>query len=298
MFEIKHLRTLASLEKTGSLRKTADQLFLSQSALSHQIKELEHKLSSLLFIRNSTPIQFTEQGNVLLNLAKNILPEIDKVHLHLKGDNVGNIRLSIAIACHACFQWLVPVTENFKNEQKNLQIEFIDQVFSDENEQTIDILFTDKKGNDTNYIYQAIGHFELLAVLPNHHILSTKNYLSPADFNQEVLLTYPINRQNLDIFTLFLNKNNCQPKALKQISNSHVMLQMVAANMGIATLPDWLINSLSKQSLVTVKKLGQKGVFKTLYARYRRDNILSAIIEELLPFAINGFTQVSTQAKV
>jgi LysR family transcriptional regulator for metE and metH len=66
MFEIKHLKTLKTLAETGNIRKTAEVLFTSQSALSHQIKDLEKRLSTSLFIRNTSPVEFTEQGNILL----------------------------------------------------------------------------------------------------------------------------------------------------------------------------------------------------------------------------------------
>ena len=80
------------------------------------------------------------------------------------------------------------------------------------------------------------------------------------------------------------------------------MLQMVAANMGVATLPDWLVSSLTQQSLVTSKRLGEHGIHKTLYARYHKSNNqpslkeLSRInsIETLLPHTIQAFSALYT----
>ena len=83
MFELKHLKTLVTLESTGNIKKTAESLFTSQSALSHQLKELEHRLNTSLFIRNSNPIIFSEQGKLLLGLAKSILPLVDKTYTEL-----------------------------------------------------------------------------------------------------------------------------------------------------------------------------------------------------------------------
>ena len=51
MIDIKHLKTIATLKETGSLVNTARELFLTQSALSHQIKDLENKLDCQLFER-------------------------------------------------------------------------------------------------------------------------------------------------------------------------------------------------------------------------------------------------------
>ncbi|TWX67473.1 LysR family transcriptional regulator [Colwellia sp. C1TZA3] len=326
MFEIKHLKTLATLADTGNIRKTADLLFSSQSALSHQIKELEKRLNARLFIRNTSPVQFTETGQVLLELAHEILPNIARANAALTQPKENITTLKLAIACHACFQWLLPVIAKFSAQslaaQENHQgtkkastekasIEFVDDNFSgfasqppstqqQTSHQQIDILFTDEKVVADGYIYQEIGQFEVVAVLSKQQAKALNNncYITAADFRSFTLLTYPLSSDKLDIFTLFLVPAKISPSKVKQVSNSHVMLQMVAANMGVATLPDWLVSSLTQQSLVTRKSLGKQGIYKTLYARYYKligpttaaEARRLQIIETLLPEAIQAFS--------
>ena len=74
MIGIKHLKTIATLKETGSLVNTARELFLTQSALSHQIKDLENKLDCQLFERKTHPVRFAPQGLLLLELAHEIMP--------------------------------------------------------------------------------------------------------------------------------------------------------------------------------------------------------------------------------
>jgi len=302
MFEIKHLKTLATLATTGNIRKTADALFVSQSALSHQLKELEQRLNSPLFIRNTSPIQFTTKGEVLLKLADDILPKINNTLSELKTKNSTVTQLNLAIACHACFQWLLPFTELFSHQFPELKIEFIEQIFPTQldNKATtsVDILFTDEKIENDDFTYHALGTFEVVAVLAKESEAKQNNrtnkpFLNTADFCGQVLLTYPVKPEHLDVFKLFLNKEHNKekhkPRAIKQVANSHMILQMVAANMGIATLPDWLVNSLTKQSLVQTKRIGKNGIFKTLYARYNAQNKHFDIIEQLIPQTITAF---------
>jgi LysR family transcriptional regulator for metE and metH len=292
MFELKHLKTIATLAKTGSVRKTAEVLFLSQSALSHQLKELESRLSCLLFIRNSQPIEFTPQGSLLLTLAKKVLPEIDRAEEKLKNKHLDTKHLKVAIACHACFQWLLPITESLKQKFPHLHIEFIDGVFSLPCSQQTELLFTDEKHHDDKFTYVEIGHFEIVAVMPIRHQWSHKKFINCQDFADEVLLTYPVEKHQLDIFTLFLNNEAIIPKKIKQVNNSHVMLQMIAAEMGVAALPNWLIKSMSIQSLVHAKPLGKSGIFKTLYARYEQTNSNNDIIEQLISEAATAFADL------
>ncbi|MCW8832682.1 MAG: LysR substrate-binding domain-containing protein [Colwellia sp.] len=301
MFEIKHLKTLATLAETGNIRKAAEQLFVTQSALSHQLKDLEQRLNTSLFIRNTSPVKFTTSGEVLLALADNILPKVNDAISELTGRNKVNSQLNLAIDCHACFQWLLPLTEQFSQLNPDLNIEFIEQDFARHNtpnpERSIDILFTDEKVENDGFNYHALGRFEVVAVVAKHKF-EDKLFLDAGDFSEQVLLTYPVKTQQLDIFKLFLNKqvsNNAtvqKPKLIKQVANSHMILQMVAANMGITTLPDWLVNSLTKQSLVKTKRIGESGIYKTLYARYQSQHPLISIIEQLIPQTVAAFNNL------
>ncbi|WP_019027102.1 LysR family transcriptional regulator [Colwellia piezophila] len=317
MFEIKHLRTLTTLADTGNIRKAAEQLFSSQSALSHQIKDLEQRLNTPLFIRNTSPVEFTEAGKVLLNLGEEILPKIKQANNALKSPLLATATLKIAIDCHACFQWLLPVTSHFSQQNNSVDLEFIDENFAINkqnkfSENKVDILFTDEKLTGNNVIYQEIGQFEVIAVLAkqhrsNQHLTHGKiskhlgnfspeqevtPYLLPEHFSQFTLLTYPLLPEQLDIFNLFLTPAKCKPKKVKQVTNSHVMLQMVSANMGVATLPDWLVTSVTQRSLFHCMRLGEKGIHKKLYARYDKNSQQLAMIEKLLPEAIKEFANL------
>lgn len=298
MFEIKHLKTLSTLATAGNIRKAADELFTSQSALSHQIKDLEQRLGASLFIRNTAPIEFTVQGRILLTLAETILPKIHTALSDLTGEQNNEEKLNLAIACHACFQWLLPVTEQFSHQHPTLKIEFMEQFFPQQLDnqaaEKIDVLFTDEKIDNDNYMYQTLGKFEVVGVLAKQNNLTKKSFLSAADFSQQVLLTYPVKTEQLDLFRLFLNKtaNKHQPKTIKQVESSYMILQMVAANMGIATLPDWLVNSVTKQSLVQTKRIGERGIFKTLYLRYEAQNKHVDIIKQLIPQTVAAFSNL------
>jgi len=313
MFEIKHLKTLTTLAQTGNIRKAAEQLFSSQSALSHQIKDLEQRLNTPLFIRNTSPVEFTEAGRILLKLGEDFLPKIKAANLALKSPSLTVSSLKIAIACHACFQWLLPVTSHFSQQNSQIELEFIDESFdvyksNKHSEEQVDILFTDEKLSEENIIYQEIGQFEVMAVISNQQWLNQLNlnkttqsserkdedilYLLPEHFSQFTLLTYPLPTDQLDIFKLFLTPAKCKPSKIKQVTNSHVMLQMVSANMGVATLPDWLVTSATKQSLFHCMRLGENGIHKKLYARYDKNSRQLAMIEKLLPEAIKEFANL------
>ena len=74
--ELRHLRTLIALKTTGSVSQAAQLVYLTQSALSHQLKALEDQYGLPLFERKSNPLRFTAAGERLIQLAHDILPKV------------------------------------------------------------------------------------------------------------------------------------------------------------------------------------------------------------------------------
>ena len=122
MIEIKHLKTLQALRNSGSLAGAAAALHQTQSALSHQFSDLEQRLGFRLFVRKSQPLRFTPQGEILLQLANQVLPQIARA---LQDCNEPQqTRLRLAIECHSCIQWLTPALENFRARWPHVEVDF------------------------------------------------------------------------------------------------------------------------------------------------------------------------------
>ena len=130
MLELRHLRTLTTLREAESLVEAAERLHLTQSALSHQIKDLEERLGMSLFVRKSKPVRFTSAGLRLLRLADTLLPQVRQAERdiqRLAGGQAG--RLHMAIECHSCFQWLMPTIDQFRNAWPEVEVDFASGFF-------------------------------------------------------------------------------------------------------------------------------------------------------------------------
>lgn len=124
MLEIRHLKTLHALREADSLVEAAERLHLTQSALSHQFKELEERLGMALFVRKTKPIRFTSAGLRLLQLADATLPLLrgaERDIARLAGGTAG--RLHMAIECHSCFQWLMPTIDQFRDAWPEVELD-------------------------------------------------------------------------------------------------------------------------------------------------------------------------------
>lgn len=124
LLELRHLNTLLAIDEAGSLVEAAERLHVTQSALSHQLKDLEHRLAVSLIVRRTRPIRFTPAGARLLALARDILPRVKRTETELRRLAAGRSgRLHIAIECHSCFQWLMPALDRFREAWPEVELD-------------------------------------------------------------------------------------------------------------------------------------------------------------------------------
>lgn len=276
MLEIKHLKTLMSLRDTGSLTATATALHLTQSALSHQIKDLESRIGSQLFLRKTRPVKFTSEGDILLNLADDILPKLAKAEnelASLKEDVNG--RLHMAIECHSCFQWLMPALREYQITWPSVTLDFssgfgfepLPALLAGE----LDLVITSDILPRSEVHYEPLFDFEMRLITSSNHPLAEKDHIEPADLADQTMLSYPVQKQRLDVVKHFLQPAGIEPVKWKQADNTLMLVQMVSAGLGVAALPNWAISEFSRQGLIVSKPLG-KGLWRRLFAAIRHSD--------------------------
>ena len=269
MIEIKHLRTLQALRNCGSLAAAAAALHQTQSALSHQFSDLEQRLGFRLFVRKSQPLRFTPQGEVLLQLAEQVLPQISRALQACNEPHQTTLR--IAIECHSCIQWLTPALENFHKTWPQVDLDFKSGVTFDPQpalqQSELDIVLTSDILPRSGLHYSPMFDYEVRLVMATDHPLANKTRIEPEDLTSETLLIYPVQRQRLDIWRHFLQPAGVSP-SLKSVDNTLLLIQMVSARMGIAALPHWVVENVERQGLVVTKTLGE-GLWSRLYAAVR-----------------------------
>lgn len=273
MIELKHLKTLISLRDTGSLTTTATSLHLTQSALSHQIKDLEARIGGQLFLRKTRPVRFTAEGEILLRLADDILPKMSRAEnelASLKEDVNG--RLHMAIECHSCFQWLMPALREYQVSWPNVALDFssgfgfepLPALLAGE----LDLVITSDILPRSEVHYEPLFDFEMRLITATNHPLADKAGIEPQDLADQTMLTYPVQKQRLDVVKHFLQPAGVEPARWKQADNTLMLVQMVSAGLGVAALPNWAISEFSRQGLITSKPLG-KGLWRRLFAATR-----------------------------
>ena len=290
MIEIRHLKTLIALRETGSLVEAAERLFLTQSALSHQLKELESRVECELFIRKSRPLRFTEAGKRLLLLAEDVLARVSDAERDVKKLVHGEAgRLYMAIECHSCFQWLMPAMDAFRVQWPDVALD-LSAAFSFAPlpalvRGDLDLVVTSDPQQLEAVAYLPLFRYEMVLAVSAQNPLAAVRHVAPEQLADQTLITYPVDRQRLDVFTAFLDPADVEPAAIRRAELTPIIAQLVASNRGVAALPNWALSEYLHQSWLRVCHLGPQGVWRTLYAAVRTEDSETTYIDEFLTIA-------------
>ena len=288
--EFRHLRTIQAIHEAGGLARAADQLHITQSALSHQIKGLEDQAGVELFVRRSKPLKLSPAGMRLLKLAQQVLPQVQALQDEFSGLREGSTgRMHIAIECHACFEWLFPVLEQFRKAWGEVDVDIRPGLAFDALpallKEEVDLVVSSDPEDLAGVTFVELFDYAPVFVASSTHPLAQKPYVDAGDFRGQTLITYPVERSRLDIFSQLLIPAKVEPAAIRQVELTAVILLLVASNRGVAVLPDWVVREVKYSSDYVTRPLTKDGITRRLYAAVRTDDLDKPFMQHLLKLA-------------
>ena len=288
--EFRHLRTIKAIHDTGGLARAADQLNITQSALSHQIKGIEDQAGVELFVRRSKPLRLSAAGMKMLAAAESILPQVAALEAEFSGLISGKAgRLHIAIECHACFEWLFPVLEQFRKAWPEVDVDIRPGLAFDAmpalRKEDVDLVVSSDPEDLPETDFTPLFDYEPVFVASSAHPLAQKEYIEPEDFRGQTLITYPVDRARLDIFSQLLSPAKVEPAEVRQVELTAVILLLVASNRGVAVLPDWVVKQVRYNSDYVTRPLTKGGITRRLYAATRAEDTSRPFMAHLIRLA-------------
>lgn len=277
MIERIHLKVVHAVEQHGSLTMAAKELCVTQSALSHTIRKLEDNLGTPIWIREGRSLRLTQAGHYLLNIANRILPVMDHAEDKLKQIAQGERgTLRVGMECHPCYQWLLKVVSPFLETWPDVDVD-VRQKFQFGGvgallDYEIDLLVTPDPFYKSGLCFQPVFDYEQVLVVAKHHAFASRKYIQAEDLRDQVLLTYPVPTDRLDIYTQFLNPAAVVPKRHKTSETTDIMLQMVASDRGVAAMPRWLAEEYCTKLPLSVLRLGENGIDKQIFLGTRESD--------------------------
>lgn len=290
MIEIRHLETLTAIREGGSLVEASERLHVTQSALSHQLRDLEDRLGAQLLNRRTRPLRFTTAGLRMLALADELLPKIHTAERELKRLAAGRTgRLHMAIECHSCFQWLMPTLDLFREQWPDVTLD-LSAAFSFAPlpalvRGDLDLVITSDPIRMEAISYVPLFRYELVLAVAKKSPLAELKFVTPEQVAAHTLITYPVDRDRLDIFTAFLDPADAEPAEIRTAELTPMIVQLVASGRGITAIPNWALTEYLDMGMVHSCRLGAEGVWRTLYAGIRIEDEQAPYIQDFLGLA-------------
>lgn len=290
MLERIHLAIIREVDREGSLTAAASVLCLTQSALSHAMKKLELQLGTDIWLREGRSLRLTQAGSYLLAVANRVLPQLDlaeeRVHQFAQGER-GTLR--IGMECHPCYQWLLKIVSPYLSTWPDVDVDVkqkfqfggIGALYGYE----IDMLVTPDPLYKPGLHFEPVFDYEQVLVINRGHRLAGLPHVDADALTNEVLITYPVATDRLDIYNLFLQPAGVTPKRHKTIETTDIMMQMVASGRGIAALPRWLVAEYAEKMDVTAVRLGPHGVAKQIFLGARESDIEIDYVQAFIELA-------------
>ena len=285
--ELRHLRTIRAIHQAGGLARAADLMNMTQSALSHQVAGLEAQVGMELFVRRSKPMTLSAAGIRMLRAAERILPEITALEEEFRALQAGKTgRLHIAIQCHACFDWLFPVLELFRHAWPEVDVDIraglAFDTFPALLREEVDLVISSNPEPLPGISFNPLFDYHPMFIASSQNPLSSKPMIEAEDFRDQTLITYPVPRDKLDVFTELLTAARIEPRAQRPVELTAVILMLVGSNRGVAVLPDWVLRDVKSNADYITRPLGPGSITKRLYAATREEDASKPYIGHFL----------------
>ncbi|WP_199406773.1 LysR family transcriptional regulator [Chromobacterium sp. ATCC 53434] len=284
--ELRHLRSLLALAESGSVSQAAQRVYLTQSALSHQLKQLETAYGLPLFERKTQPLRFTPAGERLLLLARELLARVaaaerDLARIRQGGDG----ELRVAVECHTCFDWLMPAMDQFRQHWPAVELDIVSGFHAD----PVGLLLSDRA--DLAIVSEAeaqagVAHlplfsYEMVAIAAREHPLADRPVWRAEDFAGETLIHYPVADEMLDLLRKVLSPAGVDP-ARRTAELTIAIIQLVASRRGVAALPYWAVQPYLDRGYVVARRIGGDGLHSELYAALREADAERAYMQDFV----------------
>ena len=295
--ELKYFRLIKTIEEEGNLANSSERLFLTQSALSHQLRDLEEQLGFKVFHRTRNKWELTQEGTELYKLANKIFSTIDEGFTaikHIKEGSKGTIKLSAE--CQSFFHAIPSFIQKMGMLYPQIDIDItlgathqtISQVLSND----IDIAIVTSKPESKELSSIPVFKDEIFAIMHREHALCDLEYLDAGHFSDVHLLINSFPIEGVAVYELFLKPNKIHPIKISAIPFTEITLSMIQANMGIMCAPKWQLAPFKLSKELMFKRISKNGLRRTHYLVVRKEQRNKKYISDFISSFEEDFLEI------
>ena len=276
--EVRHLSLVNEIASTGSVTRAAERLHLTQSALSHQLRDIESRLGIQMFLRLGKRMVLTPPGERVLAAAQRVLAEIGRAEEDLKlMTQNGKGVLRLCTQCNTGYHWLPPLLQSFHRKFPGVDVQIMvnatDRPIDALLEGQIDLAVVTSEIEDKRLVTSPLFEDELVAVVPPTHPFAKRAWIDATDFAEEHLIIYKADRHDSYTFTRILAPAGVEPARVSQVPLTEAILELVKAGLGVSVMARWAIEPALSSGAVKAIRIGKRGVYRAWTAVTLRDRV-------------------------
>jgi len=298
--EVRHLKLIQAIAREGSITKAGSHLYLTQSALSHQLRDAEEKLGVALFVRLNKRMILTPAGERLLSSAQAVLSEMKRAE-----EDIRQIALSregilrITTECYTCYHWLPSLLKIFNREYPRIEVQIVVGATADPLQALldgkIDLALISEPPKNSKLVYSPLFQDELVVVTSTDHPLTTRSFVRPEDFAHEHLLVYT-SIEETTVFRKVLGPAGVTPRHVSRVQLTEALLEMIRAGVGIGVMAKWAVAPQIEAGAVSAIPLTRKGLRRRWVAAMLKNKAAPAYLLEFVRLLANNSVLVTEQA--
>lgn len=286
--EIRHLKLVKAIVEEGSITKAIYKLYLTQSALSHQLKEAEYQLGTKIFLRSNKKLILTKAGEKLYQTANEILDKLSETQKEIKAlvfGESGEIRISTE--CYSSYHWLPLVMKQFQLLYPNIELKIVMEATHYPLQKllanVLDVAIVSDIVRDENIKYTELFQDEVVMVISENHPWTKKKFVIAEDFVNEHLLIHSLPLETVTIHQYLLAPANVSPKKITPLPLTEASIEMVKADMGVMSMAKWALQPYLKNNAIKAVKIGRNGL--------KRKHYIAVMNNKLQPDYFNHFVE-------
>jgi LysR family transcriptional regulator, regulator for metE and metH len=286
--EIRHLKLVTAIAETGSVTLAGNRLHLTQSALSHQLRDAEEQLGVALFERRSGRMILTAAGERLLQSANSVLAELERAEKEIQSSNGNGVHkgvLRLSTECYTVYHWLPArlklFQQKFPEVDFQLVIEATHSPFEALLDGKLDLAIVVNPIRNRKILYTPIFEDETVIIVPPGHRMADKKYAEPQDFMGENLIVYPPKEEST-LLMKFLTPAGITPRKTIEVMLTDVIIEMVRGGLGVAAMARWAVAPQLDSEVLVGLPFTEQGFRRTWSAAQLRDKRSPVYVEEFI----------------
>jgi len=268
--EIRHLKLVKAIVEEGSIAKAIDKLHLTQSALSHQLKEFEYQVGTKIFHRTNRKLTLTPAGEKVYRTAKEVLLKIAATEQDIRAlinGETGEIKISTE--CYSSYHWLPSVMKQFQLLYPNVELKIVMEATHYPLQKLLandlDLAIISDPIKDDKIQYLELFQDEMVMVVSGNHAWNAKKFVVADDFLNEHLIIHSIPLETVTVYQSLLAPANVAPKKITALPLTEASIEMVKADMGVMSMAKWAAQPYLKNNTLKAIRIGKNGLKRKHY---------------------------------